>query len=195
MRLLTYEPATRDLKLVSAEKASHPAWIDDNRLWSWARESSAMRMISRSGLLSLPGVGMAARLARRFQGAARNAMLSEGFFIYETANGNRKTRIGPGLLTEDGHYSRHPVHELMLGDTYPDSTGNLTLVLYSLQTGRRIEVARVFHGVATRDPALRCDLHPRWSRDGTRISFDFCENGVRRMAIFDATEAIAASGH
>jgi hypothetical protein len=195
MRLLVFEPGTDSLALITEEKASHPAWIDDNRLWVWARESSAMKMISRSGVLSLPGIGIAIRLVRKFQGTARNALLSEGFFIYSTTSGNEKERIAPDLLTEDGHFSRHPVHELMLGDTYPDATGHLTLILYSLKTGRRIEVARIFHGVATEALALRCDLHPRWNRNGTQISVDYCENGVRRMAIFDATEAIAAAGH
>ena len=195
MRLLVYEPLTDTLALISEEKVSHPAWIDDDRLWVWARESSAVKLLARSGLLSLPGSAMVIRLARKFQGAARNALLSEGFFVYSTAGRNEKTRVAPNLLTEDGHFSRHPVHELMLGDTYPDATGHLTLILYSLKTGRRIEVARIFHGVATAVPAMRCDLHPRWNRDGTRISVDYCENGVRRMAIFDATAAIVAAGH
>lgn len=195
IRLLVFEPDSGALTLITGEKASHPAWIDDNRLWVWARESSAMKVIARSGLLALPGMGAAVRLARKFQGTARNALLSEGFFIYSTNNRSERIRIAPTLLTADGHFSRHPVHELMLGDTYPDATGYLTLILYSLETGRRIDIARVFHGVATELPSLRCDLHPRWNRDGTLVSVDYCDNGVRRMAIFDAKAAVAAAGH
>jgi len=193
MRLLVYDADADTLLLVSEEKASHPAWIDDNRLWVWARESSAMKLVTKSGLLSLPGVGLLARLARRFKGARRNALLSEGFFIYETDHGSKKTRIAPALLTEDGHFSRHPVHEVMLGDTYPDDSGYLTLLLHSLATGRRVEVARIFHGVETDDPMLRCDLHPRWNRAGNRVSVDVCSGGVRRVAIIDVTPAIAAA--
>jgi hypothetical protein len=191
MRLVVYDLKSRTFTLISEEKASHPTWIDDFRLWSWARESSAMKAISRSGLLMVPGMGLVAKLVRRFQGRLRNTLLSEGFFIYDLKDQNKRKRIGATLLTEDGHYSRHPSLPILVGDTYPDATGYLTLLVFSLVTGNRVEVARVKHDVRSSDLSLRCDLHPRWNRDGTEISVDICIEGVRRVAIFDASAAIS----
>lgn len=191
MRLLVFNTDTNVLSLITDEKASHPAWIDDAQLWSWARESSAMKALSRSGLLTLPGMSLLARLVRKFHGKARNALLSEGFFIYNVISSKKKIRVAPQLLIEDGHFSRHPHKPLMLGDTYPNEKGYLTLVLFSLETNVRVEVAKIYHGVVTALLSLRCDLHPRWNRDGTQISVDLSWNGVRHVAIFDATKAIA----
>jgi hypothetical protein len=191
MRLVVFEPQVDRLTLISEEKASHPAWIDDDQLWYWARESSAVRAISRSGILSIPGMGVAAKIARKFQGKIRNTILSEGFFVYSFSAPSKKSRIGKGLLNEDGHFSKHPRAAVMLGDTYPDSNGYLTLFVFSLITGRRVDVARVKHDVRSDQLSLRCDLHPRWSRDGRSVSFDLCIQGVRHVALIDISNALA----
>jgi hypothetical protein len=53
----------------------------------------------------------------------------------------------------------------MLSDTYPNAENVQTLVLFRVSTGTRIDVGEFYH-----DPEqsghIRCDLHPRWSRDG-----------------------------
>jgi hypothetical protein len=194
MRLMLYRFSTDTLVQIAEEKASHPAWIDDRRLWGWARTSGALRMVSRGGLLALPGVRPMARLARKMLGTAANGLLSEGFFVFDLESEISRTPIAPDLLTEDGHYSKHQRYELMLGDTYPDETNYLTLLLFSLTESRRIPLARVLHDVRTEDPRLRCDLHPRWDRSGTRVCFDFLEGGVRRLGIADVSEGVAAAG-
>ncbi|RYD60980.1 MAG: hypothetical protein EOP58_15515, partial [Sphingomonadales bacterium] len=132
MRLLVYTFSTDTVILVTGEKASHPAWISDTELWTWARESAALKMLTRGKFLSYPGVSLLVRFARKFRGVARNALLSEGFFIYRLGKESGKTRIATSLLTEDGHYSKHPTANVMLGDTYPDDSNYLTLLVYSL---------------------------------------------------------------
>jgi hypothetical protein len=193
MRLMLYRFSTDALMQIAEEKVSHPAWIDNSRLWSWARSSSALKAVSRGGLLALPGARPMARLVRRVLGSAANGLLSEGFFIFGLDPAISKSRVAPELLTEDGHYSKHSRYELMLGDTYPDDTNHLTLLLFSL-AGLRIPLARVLHDVKTDDPRLRCDLHPRWDRSGTRVSFDFMERGIRRLGVADVREGMAAAG-
>lgn len=190
MRLMVYDFVMDHLTIVTHEKSSHSTWIDDENIWCWARESSAVRMLSRSGLFKMPGVSIIAKYARKFQSRTRNTLLGEGFYIYNLKSG-RKVRIAQDQLNEDGHFSLHPSREILVGDTYPDSDGFLNLFIFSLKTQRRINIARVFHDVKTPEIALRCDLHPRWSRCGNEICFDFCENGVRRTAILNVSNAIS----
>lgn len=58
------------------------------------------------------------------------------------------------------------------------------LFLYDMQTGVRHDLGS-FHA----DPALskenRCDLHPRWSRDGSQVCIDSVQGEGRQMYIVD----------
>lgn len=191
MWLLVYDVELDAVSLVNGDKNSHPTWIDDNRLFVWARCSPAAGFIRRSGILSVPGVRPVVRLIRSRQGSGVGAAISEGFYVFETDNGNRKTLVSPKTISEDGHPSRHPVRKIVLCDTYPDRDGYLTLFLYSLESGERVDICQFFHGVKTTDVDMRCDLHPRWNRAGNRISVDYCEGGIRRMAVVDPTAALA----
>ncbi|MBR1793581.1 MAG: hypothetical protein IJ764_08100, partial [Bacteroidales bacterium] len=42
------------------------------------------------------------------------------------------------------------------------------------------EIARVFAPFRY-DNDTRCDLHPRWSRDGQKVCFDACFEGFRGL--------------
>ncbi|MBY8999018.1 MAG: hypothetical protein KGD60_14925 [Candidatus Thorarchaeota archaeon] len=93
--------------------------------------------------------------------------------------------IGAKDLTENGHASMCPVNpDWMLSDTYPDQEGNHPVFLYQLSTETRLEIAHFHH-----DPELfgdtRCDLHPRWSRDGKSICVDSSTNNDRQMYLID----------
>lgn len=195
MRLFFYRISTDELKLIADEKVSHPAWIDNDRLWTWARQSAVLKLASRGRLLQIPGIRPLARFARRLMGGSANALLAEGFFVYEPNNGFIRKRIAASHITEDGHFSKHPSFDLLLGDTYPDAEENrLTLLLYSLQHDLRVPLARVLHDVAVDDIRLRCDLHPRWDRSGDRACFDFMYKGVRRVGVADVRRGIELAG-
>ena len=97
-------------------------------------------------------------------------------------------------LDRDGHPSFAPHREeWMLTDTYPDWKQRARLLLYSMSRNDVHEVDMV-HSVRKYDESeLRCDLHPRWSRDGTCICIDHMENGHRGMRIYDASSIVGAS--
>ena len=79
----------------------------------------------------------------------------------------------------------------LLSDTYPDSqTHERVLFLYDMDTSRRIDL-----GSFWADPELskenRCDLHPRWSRDGRHICIDSVhEPGERQMYVIDVGDIV-----
>lgn len=87
-------------------------------------------------------------------------------------------------LSNDGHPSYSPTDSsLVVFDTYPDRA-RIQEVKVARDTdveGKNIKVlARVFAPFKY-DNDTRCDLHPRWSRDGKKICFDACFEGHRGL--------------
>ncbi|MFW6016529.1 MAG: hypothetical protein ACOCRK_08825 [bacterium] len=92
--------------------------------------------------------------------------------------------IGEDELNSDGHPSYSPDKRYILTDTYPDRTRHRTLIIYDTKENKRYDIARLFapfkyHG------EVRCDLHPRWSRDGKSICFDSVHEGKRQLYIVE----------
>jgi hypothetical protein len=101
------------------------------------------------------------------------------------ADGERDAQVlGEGVLTEDGHCSYSPDRRWVLTDTYPDARHERTLLLYHPESGRRIDLGR-FYSPPELAGACRCDLHPRWGRDGRRVCFDSAHEGTRQMYVLD----------
>ena len=91
-------------------------------------------------------------------------------------------------LSNDGHPSYCPTdNSLVVFDTYPDRT-RIQEVKIARDTdveGKDIKVlARVFAPFKY-DNDTRCDLHPRWSRDGKKICFDACFEEYRGLYVVD----------
>lgn len=89
-------------------------------------------------------------------------------------------------LSNDGHPSYCPTdNSLVVFDSYPDRA-RIQEVKVARDTdveGKDIKVlARVFAPFKY-DNDTRCDLHPRWSRDGKKICFDACFEGHRGLYI------------
>ena len=87
-------------------------------------------------------------------------------------------------LNNDGHPSYSPMdNSLVVFDSYPDRI-RMQEVKIARDTdveGIGIQVlARVFAPFKY-DNETRCDLHPRWSRDGKQICFDACFEGHRGL--------------
>jgi hypothetical protein len=102
--------------------------------------------------------------------------------------------IGAEVLTENGHMTFSPVDKRwLLSDTYPDSnTNERLLILYDAQDGIRYDVGSFYT-----DPDLkkenRCDLHPRWSRDGRLACIDSVHEAERQMYIVDLGSIVGRS--
>ena len=97
--------------------------------------------------------------------------------------------IGKDVLNRDGHCSYSPDRRWILTDTYPDQENKRRLLLYHPETKRLIELGRFYSPPKLRG-AIRCDLHPRWSRDGHYICFDSAHEDQRQMYIIDVSEVI-----
>jgi hypothetical protein len=114
------------------------------------------------------------------------------YHLYDDVDGSVQV-IGRDVLTENGHMTFSPVNERwLLSDTYPDpGTHERILFLYDMETGLRHDVGSFYA-----DPRLskenRCDLHPRWSRNGREVCIDSVHGEGRRMYIVDVSRIVAA---
>ena len=94
--------------------------------------------------------------------------------------------IGEGFLDFDGHCSFSPDRNWIVTDRKYRSTMDQALLLYNLQTKQKVELCRC--GMKDRkymSGDIRCDFHPRWSRNGDQICFDAIEpeNATRQLHI------------
>lgn len=95
------------------------------------------------------------------------------------------THLWPQLCN-DGHPSYCPSdNSLVVFDTYPDRARvqEVKLAYDSNVSGENIKViARVFSPFKY-DNDTRCDLHPRWSRDGKKVCIDSVFEGHRELYV------------
>jgi hypothetical protein len=106
-----------------------------------------------------------------------------GYTLVEDRTDRCET-IGRGVLTRDGHMSYSPDGRWLVTDEYPDAEERRTLILYRLSDGERIDLGR-FLSPRKYSGEIRCDLHPRWSRDGRFISIDSLHEGTRQIYVLD----------
>ena len=91
-------------------------------------------------------------------------------------------------LAEDGHDSFSPDRRWLLTDTYPTRNERL-LMLYQPETNTRYDIGRFYSDPAI-SGAIRCDLHPRWNRDGTLVCIDSIHEGTRQMYTLDVSSIV-----
>ncbi len=77
------------------------------------------------------------------------------------------------------HLVFSPNEKWMLADTYPQD-GIQKLALVKVETGELKIIGQFNHRQPATYPIdVRCDLHPRWSRDGQTITVDSIDDGKR----------------
>ena len=111
------------------------------------------------------------------------------FVLCDRVTGSR-TVVGDGVLTEDGHGSFSPNRKWLLNDTYPDRFQMRTLMLFCVRAGKRFDIARLYSPKNRWWGEIRCDLHPRWNRDGTSVCIDSVHSGERQLYIVDVGDMV-----
>jgi hypothetical protein len=95
------------------------------------------------------------------------------------------TRIGKGVLDFDGHGVFSEDGRWMATDTYPDRLGERKLMVVRLADQAVLPLGTFFVPELYREQYSRCDLHPRWNRDGKRLAFNSVHEGSRQVYVVD----------
>ncbi len=119
---------------------------------------------------------------------ARRHGIGDRYFLF--TDQTAETRIvGEDVFTTDGHCSYSPDGKWIMTDTYPDAEHKRTLILYRVADNTRIDIGR-FYSMPVADNEYRCDLHPRWSRDGRQVCFDSTHEDQRQVYVIDVSEVV-----
>jgi hypothetical protein len=99
-----------------------------------------------------------------------------------------QTVIDAAFFSSDGHCSTSPDGQWLLYDSYPRQ-GYRYLYLYNLPRRQGLTLAGLYDlPVSVTD--IRCDLHPRWNRQGTGISLDATFEGFRGIYTVDLQDVM-----
>ena len=107
--------------------------------------------------------------------------------IYTVGDDHPKI-LAKDRLPPDGHCSFSPDGRLLLTDSYTDKNGCRELVIYSPEKDERYSMG--YYQSPDILPPTRCDLHPRWSPDGRKISFDSFHEKYRGIYEIELPEEI-----
>lgn len=98
-----------------------------------------------------------------------------------------------------GHPTLHPDGYHLLTDAYVDEPlafgdGTAPIRLIDLRNAHETQLVRIgIQPLAERSTgALRVDPHPAWDRSYTRIAFNACPDGKRRVYVADLTQVLRA---
>lgn len=105
------------------------------------------------------------------------------YYLFKDKTKKRKI-IAENNLTTDGHPSYSQDERYILTDTYPDRTRYRTLIIYDTKKKEKYDIGRLFAPFKY-NGEVRCDLHPRWSRDGKDICFDSVHEGKRQLYVIE----------
>jgi len=122
---------------------------------------------------------------------ARKEPIGDKYFLFKDRTTEFRI-IGDGILDiyGDGHPSFSPDRRWIITDTYPDKARMRYLILFDTYTEKALILGKFFAPWKF-NGYYRCDLHPRWSSSGTKISIDSAHEGIRGTYIIDITEIIA----
>ncbi|MCL4792945.1 MAG: PD40 domain-containing protein [Bryobacteraceae bacterium] len=110
----------------------------------------------------------------------------DAFYLLEDKTGKAEI-VGKDAMTRNGHCTYLPGNRWILNDAYPDKERNQPLYLYEVATGHVVDLGR-FHSPKEYTGEWRCDLHPRFSPDGNKITIDSPHGGGgRQIYLIDIT--------
>jgi len=111
------------------------------------------------------------------------------FLVMEDHTG--RVEVIDGMMQGDGHCMYLPGDKWILCDTYPDKQRNQNPYLLHVETKKLVPLGHFLLPPEYKGE-WRCDLHPRFSPDGTRVTIDSPHGGNgRQLYMMDIKELIA----
>lgn len=113
-----------------------------------------------------------------------------GFFLFKDDASGKAVQLGEGLMTRNGHNTYLPGNQWILNDTYPNRDRMQEVYLFHMASGKRIPLGE-FYLPPEYKGEWRCDTHPRFSPDGSRVIID-CPVGEqgRQLVLMDISSIV-----
>lgn len=190
-RLLTADLDGSNLYVVNEGMVSHLDWLNSNKILAWARKGKIFPSTQRRGFSNLTPLKQILAFIRGLgiPNWARKHIIGDHYLLL-TDQTTQVDVIGEDILTSDGHCSCSPDRRWILTDTYPDENNEQHLILYHPETMTKAEIGTFYSPPELDKTPMRCDLHPRWNRDGTQICIDSTHEGSRQMYVLDVSRII-----
>lgn len=186
-RLVIFDLYHQSLEVLYKGMVSHYIWYDNNEVLAWCgkRELFKTNMNTTNGKRRLfklrQIIERGARTAYRTLGKPsklKSRIINDRLRIISTDGGSGR-ELG-GILQEDSHFTITRDKKRILGDTYPDRRNIQKLFVIDIEQKRYIDKWSFAYPLQLADD-VRCDLHPRWSRDEKNVCVDSVRNGTRQM--------------
>ena len=112
-----------------------------------------------------------------------SALPAPGVYLIDDATGKRQLLENETVNKDDIHCLYSPDRSCFIGDGYWDKDSFRSIYLYDFETQISRRILKIY---SERDTVtdIRCDLHNRFSPDGTLVSFDSWHNGRREILCF-----------
>jgi hypothetical protein len=173
--------------------------------WAKPNGSNGTRMISSDlegkNIFIFPTARMVSHVAwhddEHIVAYARTNEFGDKYYRFQD-RGDNFSIIGEDAFHSDGHPSFSKDGRWMLTDTYPDRFRRRYLILYDMKRQKRYNLATLYSPKQYVGDlavgAIRCDLHPRWSRDNTMICFDSAHSGKRALCTIALGNLVSDGG-
>ena len=204
--LVSYEEA-RDFLSDYEEVQARKIWFnhtiinrDDTRVAFVVRYRDETREIKHTILLSASMDGGDLRVVTDLGASHFDWLTEELIFGWVTMKEGQKyylindrtgayEAVRPDILTKNGHCSFTRDGAWLLTDEYPDENSRQALLLWHMAEERLVVLGR-FHSPEPFRGEIRCDMHPRWSRDERQVSFDSIHGGSRQIYVMDVADVV-----
>ena len=105
--------------------------------------------------------------------------IGDHYYLLEDKTDNYKI-VGEKIFSSDGHPQFAPDRRNFITDTYPDRLRRQYLIRYNVNLKKRDDIA-IIRSPLSYIGDIRCDLHPRWDREGKSVAFDSSHTGKRAL--------------
>jgi hypothetical protein len=105
--------------------------------------------------------------------------------VFFTAGKSDYVRLGNGLLDFDGHGVFSNDGLWLATDTYPDKLNERKLMVLRMADQALLPLGTYAVPEVYREQYSRCDLHPRWRKDGKMLAFNSVHEGSRQVYVMD----------
>ena len=114
----------------------------------------------------------------------------EGNHYYLLKDKSKEYKIvGKDKLLVDGHPSYTKNQKIFVTDTYPDFKRKQHIYIYNEDHDESVEVASIYASIAYLNDC-RCDLHPRFNNNGTKVCFDGSQTGKRQVYVLNLEDEL-----